>query len=167
MAGGCRELLVGACGVMADETVDVLLGGEIETVVLPSIADVAAGTARQITGDVEAKVVDDGFLAQNLAGVGICEFPVPVLGLVQLLARFSMATKAVLGNLRSCCKGLLKLLKFAVISGRCGGLGRCRFHRGKTQDWDACQGEQKYCREMRSAAVVVAERDHYFAHNCW
>jgi hypothetical protein len=49
------------------------------------------GTIRVIGARGDTEVVQDVFLPQTLLVIGIQKFPLPVLGIVQLLGRFGMA----------------------------------------------------------------------------
>jgi hypothetical protein len=86
VAGQARQLAVGAGGVVADQAVHVVLGGEVELVVLPAVAHVAGGAELVVGGHGRAEVVDDVLLAQALLGLRIHELPGPVLGFLYLLA---------------------------------------------------------------------------------
>ncbi len=103
---------------MTDETIDVLLRGEIEAVVLPTVPDVAAGAAGQVGRRRDAEVVDDVFLAQFLAGDRVGERPGPVRRLVDLPGRFGVAFQAGSGDLRPGSEVALQLFIFLVVGRR-------------------------------------------------
>jgi len=71
-----RRLYVRFGGVVADETVDPVLVGEIKGIVLPAIAGMATGATGPVAGDVYEEVVYGfGGLAQiDLFLVTLCEF---------------------------------------------------------------------------------------------
>lgn len=117
MPGIGRELLVGAGLVMADETVDAGLIGEIERFVLPTVAGMATGAARQVGDNVAAKAVDDVTLAKDLAGMRVIERPRPVDRCLQLFASAVMAGEAGGGHLWAACERSLQFLHRSVVGG--------------------------------------------------
>ena len=86
---------------MTDQAIDILLGLEVETRILPAITGMASHAVLLVGNGGRAVVVDDVFLAQLLAGFWIGIFPGPVLCMLNLLGRFGVATQAGLGHLRS------------------------------------------------------------------
>ncbi|OQA36813.1 MAG: hypothetical protein BWY56_01291 [Acidobacteria bacterium ADurb.Bin340] len=90
------DLLVGAGGVVAHETVHLLRLGEIEAGVLPSVARVAAGAAGLIGGQGQAEVVDRVLLAEihRLPVSGLGGRPSPMDGLHEVLRVLLMACQA-------------------------------------------------------------------------
>jgi hypothetical protein len=116
MAGETGGLLVLAGGVVAHQTIDVLLGREIEVLVVKPVADVAARTGLVIGRHGGAEIVDHVPLAERLPGAGIHVFPLPVLGLVDLPGGFGVAGQAGLGDLGARLERSLQLLELAVVS---------------------------------------------------
>jgi hypothetical protein len=114
---------------VAGQAIDVFLGLEIEAGILPAVADVAAVAGRFVRGDGNAEVIDDGFLAQRLLGIGIEVFPFPVLGAVDLAGGLGVAGEAGLGHFGAGVEGLLQFLELGVVGGG-GELERLGFRLG-------------------------------------
>ena len=124
MAGEARQLLVGAGGVVADETVDVRFVREVVIGVLPVVARVARGAEAVVGGHRRAVVVDDVLLSEALIVLRVEELPGPVGRLLHLLRRLGVAFEAGVRDRRPVGERLLQLLELGVIGGRfrCGGL---------------------------------------------
>ena len=95
-SGSGRRLFVGAGGVVADQAIHLRGVGQIETGILPAVADVATGAARFVRPDGNAEVVDgidlpavDAFSVNDLGGR-----PGPVAGLHDVGRRLLMALQA-------------------------------------------------------------------------
>jgi len=133
-----RQLAVGAGGVVADQTVHIVLGGEVEFLVLPAVADVAGGAELIVRRHGGAEVVDDVLFAQALFGVRVHELPGPVLGFLHLFGGLGVAGETGLGDFRAAGEGLFQGVELAVVGGGVGGRlggGLNRGHRWRGGCW--------------------------------
>jgi hypothetical protein len=117
-AGALGRLVVGAGGVVADQTVDPSVVGEVERRVLPAIAGVAGGAARLVGAHVGAEVVQHVPLAELLAGVRVVVVPGPVDRLADLVPGLGVAFQAGFGDLATTVELALEFLELAVVGGR-------------------------------------------------
>jgi len=117
MPSQSRNLTVGASRVVANQAIDIFLRSKVEFFILPAIPHVAGGAERIVGRHSGAEVVDDVLFAQTLARSGVKEFPGPMLALVYLLGRLSVAGETSLGDFRPGCEALLQHLELTVISG--------------------------------------------------
>ena len=125
-AGKTGGLGVLAGMVVAHQAVNVFFDAEVKFVVAPAVADMAAVAGRFVRTHRGAEVVDDVLLAQHLLGGGVDEFPLPVLGLVDLLGRLRVAAQAGLGHRGAGVKLPVQFLELAVVGCRFQQLDRRR-----------------------------------------
>ena len=117
VAGKTGRLFVVAGGVVADHAVHVFFRLEVEAGVLPAVAHVAAVAGRFVGGHRDAKVVHHVLLAEQLVGIRVFVFPLPVLGAVDLTGRFGVAAQADPGEVGAAVEAALQLLELAVVGG--------------------------------------------------
>jgi len=114
VAGGRLAVVAGA--VMTDQAVDAGGIGEVEGLVLPAVAGMAAGAFRPVPLDADAEIVDQVLLADGyrliMAGdMGRSAFPLPVGGLHEIVSLLDVALQAGSGDRRPISERLREELR--------------------------------------------------------
>ena len=126
---GC--FLVSAGGVVTHQAIHVLLLGEVEGIILPSVPYVAGITEWLVGHFRDAEVVDEMFFAEQLTVRRVFIFPSPVRGLLDLFGRLGVAFQAGLGDIGTGLETLLQFLELAMVGGAGAGCGGRRATDGK------------------------------------
>ena len=95
--GICGNFGIGACSVVADQTIDILLDREVVGVICPAITYMAACAAWFVRAGGHTEVIDQVFLPQSLISGLIDKFPCPVSSVHHFTCCVNMTAQASFG----------------------------------------------------------------------
>ena len=118
VAAGGGKLAIGAGGIVAGQTIDILGFFEIETLILPAVAGMTAGAPAPVGDRRDSVVVQDMGLAEYPASVFIGRLPAPVQRLFDLFGGLVVTLETGSGNLRTTGERLVELREATVVGSR-------------------------------------------------